>query len=373
MVAARYVFVAVFVFRSHATSVVRKEIDNNGRLLAVKDEESVESVLQHVQVESARRTRALQSPTGLDQFDVKSVLEGCGSVCDTRPPAHSTEGKYFDFIQKPFDCMALYRNTESDAPASSWPPPERKKIPDSLMLNFSMNNQMAVNDYYFSSEHFSGRTSDIPVWTTKAIDDMIAAAKAGTPACNYKGEGAQILALLNKHAEEIKGKHFCVIGSMSPWLESQLLSVGAAHVTTIEYGALNSKDPRISTMTPDHVRKTFIESNGAQPQCDGVATYSSIEHSGLGRYGDRLNPWGDLQAMAKAWCITKPKGPLFLGVPHGDADKIHWNAHRVYGPKRFPQLAANWLQTDADLPPISADPAEKQSMFAFVRGDGVLP
>jgi len=27
---------------------------------------------------------------------------------------------------------------------------------------------------------------------------------------------------------------------------------------------------------------------------DGVITYSSLEHSGLGRYGDALNPWGDL-------------------------------------------------------------------------------
>ena len=39
-----------------------------------------------------------------------------------------------------------------------------------------------------------------------------------------------------------------------------------------------------------------------------MITYSSLEHSGLGRYGDSLNPWGDLITMAKAWCLLKPKG-----------------------------------------------------------------
>ena len=33
-------------------------------------------------------------------------------------------------------------------------------------------------------------------------------------------------------------------------------------------------------------------------QYDCVASFSSVEHSGLGRYGDELNPFGDLQASA---------------------------------------------------------------------------
>lgn len=52
-------------------------------------------------------------------------------------------------------------------------------------------------------------------------------------------------------------------------------------------------------------------------QFDLVVTFSSVEHSGLGRYGDALNPWGDLIAMAKAWCITKTGGKALVGVPTG--------------------------------------------------------
>jgi hypothetical protein len=36
---------------------------------------------------------------------------------------------------------------------------------------------------------------------------------------------------------------------------------------------------------------------------DLIVTYSSLEHSGLGRYGDSLNPWADLITMAKAWYV----------------------------------------------------------------------
>ena len=30
----------------------------------------------------------------------------------------------------------------------------------------------------------------------------------------------------------------------------------------------------------------------------------------LYRYGDQLNPWGDLIAMARAWCLLKPGKPI---------------------------------------------------------------
>jgi len=82
------------------------------------------------------------------------------------------------------------------------------------------------------------------------------------------------------------------------------------------------------------------------PLFDAVVTFSSVEHSGLGRYGDALNPWGDLQAIARAWCVTKPRGELLIGVmtDMGNVDRIEFNAHRVYGPIMFSHLLANWKQ-----------------------------
>ena len=68
-----------------------------------------------------------------------------------------------------------------------------------------------------------------------------------------------------------------------------------------------------------------------------------IEHSGLGRYGDSLNPWGDLIAMAQSWCLLKPGAKALVGVP-GGKDSIGFNELRIYGRIMFPHLFANWKQ-----------------------------
>ena len=89
---------------------------------------------------------------------------------------------------------------------------------------------------------------------------------------------------------------FQVIGSQSPWVESILLGEGASKVTTLEYNKIQSEHPRVKTLLPDEMADLV---NRGQANFDGVVTYSSLEHSGLGRYGDELNPWGDLVSMAR--------------------------------------------------------------------------
>ena len=69
------------------------------------------------------------------------------------------------------------------------------------------------------------------------------------------------------------------------------------------------------------------------------------------RYGDMLNPWGDLIAMAKAWCLSKPTGKAVIGIPVGPRDKIVFNSHKTYGPIMRSHLFANWKleYTNLDL------------------------
>ena len=44
---------------------------------------------------------------------------------------------------------------------------------------------------------------------------------------------------------------------------------------------------------------------------------SSFDHDGLGRYGDPINPEGDLQAMQTVASVLRDDGILFLTVPIG--------------------------------------------------------
>ncbi len=50
-------------------------------------------------------------------------------------------------------------------------------------------------------------------------------------------------------------------------------------------------------MTPKEFAQTYL--NGTLRPFDVMITFSSVEHSGLGRYGDILNPWGDLITLAQ--------------------------------------------------------------------------
>jgi SAM-dependent methyltransferase len=54
-----------------------------------------------------------------------------------------------------------------------------------------------------------------------------------------------------------------------------------------------------------------------------------VEHVGLGRYGDRLDPDGDLKAIAELKRVLAPGGSFLFVVPVGKA-KVMFNAHRIY-------------------------------------------
>ena len=79
-----------------------------------------------------------------------------------------------------------------------------------------------------------------------------------------------------------------------------LLELGAANVTTLEYNHIESRVDNLNVMTPEELRGLW-KSSREKLNFDAVVSFSSIEHSGLGHYGDALNPWVDLIASAQAW------------------------------------------------------------------------
>jgi SAM-dependent methyltransferase len=55
----------------------------------------------------------------------------------------------------------------------------------------------------------------------------------------------------------------------------------------------------------------------------------TVEHIGLGRYGEPINPDGDLQAISELIRVLAPGGSLIFVTPVGKP-KIQFNAHRIY-------------------------------------------
>lgn len=208
-----------------------------------------------------------------------------------------------------------------------------RHIPDDLYNEYTLNGQIKVVDFYLDN---TAQHDDPIEWTTKQINSFIKDAQLKRQ--KYYGPTDKWLhKALTKYDKALKGKRVAIIGSETPWYESIALSYGLIPVT-IEYNEIICNDPRIET----HLVTEFEEN---PEQFDAIISISSIEHSGLGRYGDDLNPNGDLETMEKAKGWLKPGGLFFFAVPVTQ-DSVSWNAHRTYGPIRLPMILKGWKKLD---------------------------
>ena len=206
-------------------------------------------------------------------------------------------------------------------------PPE--KIPAEMLNGYSMGGKVRI-EYSYRDDSSSDIQSTINLnYTEKVFKESSARIARGE--CNYYGQTDYYLyEAFNNYP--IVGKDMCVIGSTHPWYEIMCLSFGARSVTVIEYVKRKSFHEKISYIQPhESVEKKF----------DACLSISSFEHDGLGRYGDPLNPNGDLEAMQKMKGVLKPAGVMFLSVPIG-IDTVWFNVHRVYGEHRFYELIKGW-------------------------------
>ena len=99
------------------------------------------------------------------------------------------------------------------------------------------------------------------------------------------------------------------------------------------YNDLTYEHPKLVTFTPSGLAARVAKHG----KYDLIVTMSSLDHDGLGRYGDPMAPDGDLLTLDSLASVISPSGLCFLTVPVGP-DAIVWNLHRRYGPIRLPLL-----------------------------------
>jgi hypothetical protein len=96
------------------------------------------------------------------------------------------------------------------------------------------------------------------------------------------------------------------------------------------------------------IRPLAVRLEGLHPCCgsatalplrrQSVPSLSSlcvVEHIGLGRYGDPLDPLGTDRAAAELQRVTAPGGNLYVSVPIEDQDRVYFNAHRCFRAEDF--------------------------------------
>lgn len=80
------------------------------------------------------------------------------------------------------------------------------------------------------------------------------------------------------------------------------------------------------------VQRDLMDPNFSETS-DSVSCLHAVEHFGLGRYGDPIDPNGHLSGVANITRMVEPGGTLYISFPIGLSDAVHFNAHRVFHPK----------------------------------------
>ena len=255
-------------------------------------------------------------------------------------------------------CPHVMGALQETKPAPTWPPPGAP--PPELAAAFRGPDDSMVLGSYYVAQRYEGAGEYVLDWNAAHVTKYCAAIASGescgTYGCGEVNDLKLALQLLSRSrggSGGLEGTIGMVMGSEQPWVECLALNLGAEEVWTFEYGRVMSTHPRLKAKPYKELAAEYARGRGVP--LDWVVSFSSLEHSGLGRYGDPLNPEGDTEAMQQAWCMLKPGGMMLLAVPMScrNAGRLEFNAHRVYGFQRLAHIAAgfelvSWASTACD-------------------------
>jgi hypothetical protein len=145
---------------------------------------------------------------------------------------------------------------------------------------------------------------------------------------DYPNASLQFVEAFRKYANP-NGKKCLVLGSISPWIESLLIHFNAGSVTTLDYVKFECNHDKIKILNMQEYQKDM--------KFDLIVSFSSLEHDGLGRYGDPINPNGDIDACIEVYNMLNPNGYFLCGIPIGEGC-IYGNLHRIYNKKRLNKM-----------------------------------
>ncbi|MEO7405009.1 MAG: DUF268 domain-containing protein [Burkholderiales bacterium] len=108
-----------------------------------------------------------------------------------------------------------------------------------------------------------------------------------------------------------------------------MLSVMSATVPTVflDYRPIA---PNLAGLVP--VAGNLTRLPFADDSIQSLSCLHVIEHVGLGRYGDPLDPTGGKRALGELARVLAPGGRLYVSMPVG-LERVCFNAHRVFAPQ----------------------------------------
>jgi hypothetical protein len=203
-----------------------------------------------------------------------------------------------------------------------------REIPEELKDEFLMGGKMTLVEQYIDQASPEPQDKIREDYNEKNFDTLVK--KARRRELGHYGPTDRFLydALNALYQPNYK---VLIIGSTIPWYEAILYDYGCRNIHVSEYGDRPNFSDAVKYIKPEELDDDY----------DLCISISSHEHCGLGRYGDPLDPNGDIKAIHALKKHIKPYGFLLLALPLGK-DSLVWNAHRIYGKHRLPIVVEGW-------------------------------
>ncbi len=99
-------------------------------------------------------------------------------------------------------------------------------------------------------------------------------------------------------------------------------------VTVVDVRPLHATVSGLSFIQSNATHLTEVPDNSV----DSLSSLHAVEHFGLGRYGDPIEPEACYQALGSFARVLAPGGRLYLSVPVGQ-ERVEFNAQRVFKPQ----------------------------------------
>lgn len=99
-------------------------------------------------------------------------------------------------------------------------------------------------------------------------------------------------------------------------------------VVVMDVRSLKLADSRLTFVRGDVRRLPF-----ASGTVRSISSLHALEHVGLGRYGDEVDPLGTHTAAEEIARVLAPDGLAYVGLPIG-RERVEFDAHRVFDPRR---------------------------------------
>ena len=91
-------------------------------------------------------------------------------------------------------------------------------------------------------------------------------------------------------------------------------------------------------------RVDITNSNSLSLKTDSLSCLHSIEHFGLGRYGDSLDPKGHIKGFENLLNLLEKNGTLYISFPISIKTRVEFNEQRVF---HYSEIL-NWLKPFQD-------------------------